>query len=675
MGETFRPNDRVERVWAVAPGSDRHAISTVAWKEVVATVGAWSPAAAFRPVVEQRLWRPGARGPLQHTLAVVLHDPFGQLDEAGAAAEIAELVRPISRRRPLAALPAVRLRAYRSVAVGHIAELADADPVLPEGGDAFDGLFAGLVEGLSAMSGSVALSMLVAPARDVGPDLGLAPPAPDNDGSPRRERRVEFRLRLITAEPLRATLLARAEALCLARSPAVSSWRIPLNRGELDAARHAVTHSTTDAWTTAAPPSAVHPLIAALTMSLVATAAHPRRIQGRPVAGPLPSTGAVMGRVARPGGGRAPWRLDWAQRGRHVLLAGSSGCGKTTAILRLALDDVAAGRTVVLVDPHGDVATELAAAVPPELLVHIDPRLSGSAALDLLDPDPARSAAHVLSAVREVWPADFAGPTFHRAIALTLRGLHAALPERPTLVDVERFVTQAGWRAGLMRAVSDPELRANLEHEDAVWRGDSRGSGGGPSHVQYIAGKFAPLTHGPAGALFATAPRRALEADLARGAVVIAALPIGTLGTETARLVTRMFLSRLTAAVAAQGVLPPPRRRPVSVFCDEAHLMTGNSLAGLFAQARKFGTAIHVAVQAPSMLGRHLEEVLTNTQTHLLGRLPTSQAGLLVDRAGMSTVRVLPTLPRHHLVAVTEDHDPDGPPVVLTPVPPPSVRH
>lgn len=681
---TVRPSarraGRFEHVVSVPPGPSRIAIEPIAWKETIAAIGAWSPAVAYRPVLEQRLWRSGPRGALQHTLTVVLHDPFEQLDDRTASAEIAELLRPINERRPLRPLPARVLARYRAPVIQHLAELADADPFLPEGGDALEGLFSRLVSGLRAMPGQVGLSMLVAPARDLRPDAGLTPPlrypdvVDDRSDTDRQDRQVEFRLRIFAEHPILATLLARAEALCLSRRPVLSSWQVPLDGQQLAAARIAVAVTGIEAWADPAPIRTVNPRIAAITLSLVETpeGAH-RAVDGRPVTGPLPVTGAVLGRVARPDGRRVPWRLTWEQRRLHVLLAGSSGCGKTTTIKRLVLDDVAAERSVVLVDPHGDVAGEIADLVPAHRLVHVDPRLDQSAALDLLAPDPAKAAANLMSAVCEVWPADWAGPSWNRAISLTLRGLAAStrFSGAATLADVERFVTDHAWRDELIASVPDLALRRDLTHEHEVWRSDTRGSGGGPSWVQYVSAKFAPLTQGPGRTLFNTPPRHSLEAQLAVGSVIVVALPLGVLGAETTRLAGRMFLSRLTTAVAAQGAHPEECRRPTAIYCDEAHLLVGGALAGLFAQARKFATAVHVAVQAPSMLGCHLDEILTNTQTHLLGRLNNAQAGYLVDRAGQQTARCLAILPRHHLAVIAEDHDPVSSPVVLSPVPPP----
>src|SRR5207302_1399319 len=96
-------------------------------------------------------------------------------------------------------------------------------------------------------------------------------------------------------------------------------------------------------------------------------------------------------------------------------------------------------------------------------------------------------------------------------------------------------------------------------------------------------------------------------------------------------------------------------RHAISVFLDEARVATGDALAGLFAQARKFNCSVTVACQSPSQLQPHLEAVLTNAQTHLYGRLSRREAAHLGARLGEAGVRVLPRLPRHHLILALED--------------------
>jgi hypothetical protein len=396
-------------------------------------------------------------------------------------------------------------------------------------------------------------------------------------------------------------------------------------------------------------------------------------VQGRPLAGALPGDGPVIGRVLRPTGRSSRWRLSWQTRRHHCFIAAASGAGKSTLILRVALEDVEQGRTVILLDPHGDLAHQLAGAVPAKRRRLVDPRLADTHPLDLLDPQPERAAAHLLSAVCEVWPSEFAGPVWNLAMTRTTRGLHASTVTdgRFSLRDIARFLADIPWRAKVIAGIEDERLRAELEREHRAWQVISSNSDN--PLVSWAASKLTPLTDGPGGRLFATAPERTLEQELRDGSVMLVSLPLGTLGDATTRLAGRMFLTRLTAAIARQGDLAEPDRRQIAVFADEAHLLAGQALRGLFAQARKFNCAVTVACQAPSQLEPGLEEVLTNTQTHLLGRLSHRDAARLGDRIGEAGVRTLPTLPRHHLLLALEDNDPRLDPIVLTPVPVPSL--
>lgn len=611
-----------------------------AWSAAVATVAAWPATEPVQPLLERRFVRTASRGSLREQVVARLSDPLGLLAADDARRDAAELLRSLRRIR---ALRAVR-RAAAELSLTHVAELGDLDPLIPEGRQALPGLFADLCSGLESLPGPVLLSLTVAPAPVEAVD------EPSGEDVP--VRRVRFRLRLGAAVPLPATLRARAEALCLSRRATAEAWSV--GTGGDNAASLSL------------------PGVAALLLALPAPAsAHSRgrrTIEGRPSSGPLPSTGAALGRVRRLDGRAAQWRLPWEERRHHVFVAGASGCGKSTALLRLVLDDLAAGRMVVAVDPHGDLVAEIARFAGDDRVIRVDPSLTGTAPLDLLDADPRRAASHLMAAVTEVWPADYAGPVWQRGISLALRVLGESRNRPTTLADLERFLVDSRWRSSMIGALPDGRLRREAAHEAAAW---ATGPANDSSVVTWLAGKLTPLTQGPAAPLFGRPAPRALEAELDFRRALLVSLPLGELGSETVRLAGRMLLTRLITALAAQGAFPEAARRPVSVVVDEAHLVAGRALAGLFAQARKFGASVTVATQAPSQLGPHLPGVLTNAQTLLLGRLSALEARALEERAGPEAVKTLPSLPRHHLVAVAEDHLPGLPPLVLSPIPVP----
>jgi ABC-type branched-subunit amino acid transport system ATPase component len=59
-----------------------------------------------------------------------------------------------------------------------------------------------------------------------------------------------------------------------------------------------------------------------------------------------------------------PVTLALEDRLRHLYIVGKTGMGKTTLIQNMITEDIAAGRGVCLVDPHGDLAESIA-GLPP----------------------------------------------------------------------------------------------------------------------------------------------------------------------------------------------------------------------------------------------------------------------------------------------------------------------
>ena len=74
--------------------------------------------------------------------------------------------------------------------------------------------------------------------------------------------------------------------------------------------------------------------------------------------------------------GNKPVYLDASGRARHLYIVGQTGTGKSTLLLNLIAQDLAAGRGCALLDPHGDLAEAALSLLPTaraDDLVYLEP--------------------------------------------------------------------------------------------------------------------------------------------------------------------------------------------------------------------------------------------------------------------------------------------------------------
>ena len=108
--------------------------------------------------------------------------------------------------------------------------------------------------------------------------------------------------------------------------------------------------------------------------------------------------------------GEQLWLWPEARR-RHLYLIGATGTGKTTLLRNFMLSDLESGAGFALIDPHGDIATEIADCVPREhtgRAIYFDPSdLSHPIGFNPVEGVPvdqrALRAAHIIGTFEHIW--------------------------------------------------------------------------------------------------------------------------------------------------------------------------------------------------------------------------------------------------------------------------------
>src|SRR6266508_1813528 len=364
------------------PDPRPHVSFELHWTTAGVTVGLWVPGTIAPHLIERAVeaaW-PGARASL-HDATPPLPDEVGVAVLAGglrlaggpwqplrtehwvdplrallgAAGELAGgetavvqiLARPAAGRRLRRATRASH--AMAGVSSPHARVVGGLLDLLTPGSGRTPKRPVGAGEALRMTEARAALAKLGGPCWEVAVRYGVAGPS-------RPDRRGRLRAR---AHALAAAFAVHTGRNRLGRhrlrDPARVLGARPLHRGDL--------------LTTGELASLAH---------LPADAAVPglTRAGARPVPPPpgLPTSGKVLGDSEL--GTPRPVRLTPADACQHVHLLGATGSGKSTLITNLALQDIQAGRGVVVVDPKGDLVTDLLERLPdeaPERLVLLDP--------------------------------------------------------------------------------------------------------------------------------------------------------------------------------------------------------------------------------------------------------------------------------------------------------------
>ncbi|WP_328869608.1 type IV secretion system DNA-binding domain-containing protein [Streptomyces sp. NBC_00287] len=395
---------------------------------------------------------------------------------------------------------------------------------------------------------------------------------------------------------------------------------------------------------------------------------------------PPPPGIATVGPAVRPIGlsdtGHArPIGLRVPDARHHLHILGATGSGKSELMARMILADADAGRGLVVVDPKGDLITDILMRLPEKLghkVILFDAHSKTQP--PVLNPLEGDDAAHTVDNLVSIFSRVYAsswGPRTDdilRAGLLTLR----AQGGTPVLTDLPKLLGVPSFRHRAVQQVDDEILRGFWSWYDSL---------SAPFRAQVTA----PLMNKLRGVLLRPFVRSALASgastidmdSILDGGICLVRIAKDALGTETSHLMGSIVVARTWQAATRRSRLPQGQRRDAGLYIDEAHnfLNLPYPLEDMLAEARGYRLSMTLAHQYLRQLPKDLEEgVSTNARTKVFfNASPEDARHLARHTEPRLTAHDLSNLDAFHVVVRPVLHGTEAPAftAVTQPLPPP----
>lgn len=340
---------------------------------------------------------------------------------------------------------------------------------------------------------------------------------------------------------------------------------------------------------------------------------------------------------------------------QHLHLLGPTGVGKSTLMLNLILQDIDAGRGVVVIDPKGDLVEDVLARVPGKRLndvVVVDPADEkypvGLNVLRSGGRSPELIADQVLAVFHGLYKDNW-GPRLQDILHASLLTL-AGRPDM-TLCSIPVLLSNEQYRSRIVAGLTDEiALKPFWHWFDSISEGE-RQQAIAPVMNKLRAFLLRPRMRAVIGQ---SEPRFDLSEVFTGRKIVLVSLAKGLLGPEAAALLGSLVVSQVWQAALAQVRVPVDKRPTVMLYADEFQefLNLPTDVADVLAQSRGLGLGMTLGHQHLAQLtGTMRSAVLANARSRVCFQLSHEDAKAIASMSPELTTEDLQGLPRFEAYA------------------------
>src|ERR1035437_222509 len=292
--------------------------------------------------------------------------------------------------------------------------------------------------------------------------------------------------------------------------------------------------------------------------------------------------------------------MDAQARFQGTYVIGANGTGKTTVLLNMIIQDIAAGAGVCVIDPHGDLTDDILTRISParaQDVLLLDPlAVKTPFPLNIFacdNPDDPILVQGVVEQVihifQKIWESSW-GPQLEdllRSCAYTLIDAQLTMLEIPQLLEDTRY------RAGMVQRLTNPEVKRFWEREYNRWEERDQQTRRASTLNKVREFVLNPILRPIIGQNSTIDFRRVMD----EGKILLVKLSLSRLKEGPTALLGGVIVAQLLNAALSRQDLPPSKRTPFFLYADEYHRFAIPDFATLLAEARKYGVSTTVAHQ------------------------------------------------------------------------------
>jgi hypothetical protein len=321
-----------------------------------------------------------------------------------------------------------------------------------------------------------------------------------------------------------------------------------------------------------------------------------------------------------------------ADRRSHLYVLGKTGVGKSTLLKNLIIQDIQAGHGVAVIDPHGDLVSDVLHHIPKARnsdAVYFDPSDQehpiGFNVLEAVEPDRRHLVASQIVAIfQSIWH-DSWGPRTEYFLANAVFALLEA--GGATLLGIPRLLQDAEYRADIVSRVHDPVIKKFWSIEYEAFSQNFRTEASAP--IQNKVGQ-----------LLASAQIRNIVGQVKstidfgymmdHGKIFLCDLSKGKIGEDKTRLLGSIITAKLFLDSLKRVHQDEADRRDFFLYIDEAHNLSTTALSSILSEARKYRLNLTLSHQYLGQMPKETREaILGNVGTLILFRMGAEDARTL----------------------------------------------